>query len=362
MGYSELAEGCLDRGHPARPRVEQIRKSAQRAAALTRQLLAFSRQQVLKPTVLNLNAVVNNVSKMLVRMVGEDVSLCFVPGPGLGSVRADLGQVEQVLMNLAVNARDAMPQGGKITIETANAELDESFAQHHPSVRPGAYVVLSLSDTGCGMDAKTVARIFEPFFTTKPPGKGTGLGLSTVYGIVKQSEGHVWVYSEPAKGASFKIYLPRVDEPAESLLPDAVSLNQKICGGAETVLLVEDDESLRTLAFKLLEDSGYKVLEANDPQVAIDLSNQHKGTIDLLITDVIMPVMSGNELAKFLLTSRPGMKVLYISGYTGDVIARHGVLDEGTQLLEKPFTRKTFLTKVRQVIEGNSAAGTATIQ
>ena len=360
LGYSELAVDCLDREHPARRQVEQIRKASQRAAVLTRQLLAFSRQQVLQPTVLNLNAVVYNMSKMLVRLVGEDVSLHFTPGTQLGSVQADLGQVEQVLMNLSVNARDAMPRGGRITIETSNAELDEAYARHHPSVRPGFYVLLTVSDTGCGMDSATALRIFEPFFTTKPLGKGTGLGLSIVYGIVKQSEGHVWVYSEPGRGTSFKIYLPRVDEVAESLVEDRSLLGQ-VKGGSETVMLVEDDESLRALALKFLEDSGYRVLEADDPRAAIEISNQHKGAIDLMVTDVIMPVMSGIELARFLSTSRPELKVLYISGYTGDVIARHGILDAATHLVEKPFTRSAFLTKVRHVIDGD-AGTSATIQ
>jgi two-component system, cell cycle sensor histidine kinase and response regulator CckA len=355
LGYSELAESALGQEHPAYGKVEQIRKAAQRAAGLTRQLLAFSRQQVLKPAVLNLNALVNNISKMLVRLVGEDVTLHFVPEMPLGSVRADAGQIEQILMNLAVNARDAMPNGGKITIETSNAELDEIYAHDHPAVKAGAYVVLSVSDTGCGMDSKTVVRIFEPFFTTKEPGAGTGLGLSTVYGIVQQSDGHIWVYSEPGKGTSFKIYLPRVEAPVDSLVNEG-PLAKQARGGGETIMLVEDDDALRSLALKLLEDSGYKVLEASDPRAAIELSNGHKETISLLLTDVIMPVMSGNDLAMFLLSSRPEMKVLYISGYTGDVIARHGVLDPATHLLEKPFTRSTLLKKIREVLDGTSGA------
>ncbi|MCU1297674.1 MAG: sensor protein [Acidobacteriaceae bacterium] len=293
MGYSELSKDMLDADSPVQKHIDQIKKTAVRAAGLTRQLLAFSRQQVLQPSVLDLNAVVNNVSKMLLRMIGENVSLKLIPGAPLGSVRADLGGDGTDFDELGGNARDAMPGGGTILIETANAELDESYRKIHAAVVPGSYVMLSVSDTGCGIDEKTKSRIFEPFFTTKPAGEGTGLGLSMVYGVVKQSGGYVWVYSEPRKGATFTIYLPRVDEPAESLLhpKDDVTLAR----GSETILLVEDDDALRELIAGLLRNDGYKVLEEKDGPVAITAAKDYGDVIHLLLTDVIMPGMSGGD-------------------------------------------------------------------
>ena len=350
MGYSELAQDTTPAGTAVRKQLDQIKKAAERAATLTRQLLAFSRQQVLELKVLNLNAVVNNVSKMLLRLIGEDITLSLKPGEPLGSVKADLGQIEQVLMNLAVNARDAMPEGGKIAIETANVELDETYAKQHPSFRPGSYVMLSFSDTGCGMDAKTRSRLFEPFFTTKGPGKGTGLGLSTVYGIVKQSGGYIWAYSEPARGATFKIYLPRVDSPAprRSIPKDSDLVFDR---GTETVLLVEDDNSLRALTAELLRGAGYTVLEAADGNAAIEIANRHLNSIDLVLTDVIMPGMSGGDLVVHLRHLQPKLAVLFMSGYASDLISRAGVPESDRSVLHKPFTRRSLLTKVRSVLD-----------
>jgi two-component system, cell cycle sensor histidine kinase and response regulator CckA len=349
IGFSDVAMEHLESGHPVQKNLEEIRKAGERAAALTWQLLAFSRQQVLEPRTLNLNSVVHNVSKMLLRTIGEDISLVLRPAEPLGSVRADLGQIEQVLMNLAVNARDAMPDGGKIVIETSNVDLDETYARQHESVRPGAYVLLSVSDTGIGMDEATKAQIFEPFFTTKEPGKGTGLGLSTVYGIVKQSEGYIWVYSELRHGTTFKIYFPRVDRPAESLVGKETEPIPGI--GAETILVVEDDDILRGLTVSLLETGGYKVLSSSDAPSAVAVAQQHTGCIDLLVTDVIMPGVRGPDLATELKKGRPEMKVLYVSGYAGNVMVQQGVLGPDAALLVKPFSKRTLLTKVRAVIE-----------
>ncbi len=348
MGYSELAQDATPAGTAVRKQLDQIKKAAERAAALTRQLLAFSRQQVLELKVLNLNAVVNNVSKMLLRLIGEDITLNLKPGEPLGSVKADLGQIEQVLMNLAVNARDAMPEGGKIVIETSNVELDETYAKQHPSFRPGSYVMLSFSDTGCGMDAKTRSRLFEPFFTTKGPGKGTGLGLSTVYGIVKQSGGYIWAYSEPGRGATFKIYLPRVGSPAPTLHSERLDL--VFDHGTETVLLVEDDNSLRALTAELLRGAGYIVLEAADGNAAIEIANRHLDSIGLVLTDVIMPGMSGGDLVVHLRHLRSKLAVLFMSGYASDLISRAGVPESDRSVLHKPFTRRSLLTKVRSVL------------
>jgi PAS domain S-box-containing protein len=351
MGYSELAQDTAPAGTPVRKQLDQIKEAAERAAALTRQLLAFSRQQVLELKVLNLNAVVNNVSKMLLRLIGEDITLSLKPGEPLGSVNADLGQIEQVLMNLAVNARDAMPEGGKIVIETSNVELDETYAKQHPSFCPGSYVMLSFSDTGCGMDAKTQSRLFEPFFTTKGPGKGTGLGLSTVYGIVKQSGGYIWAYSEPGRGATFKIYLPRVGSPAQTLHSERRDL--VFDRGTETVLLVEDDNSLRALTAELLRGAGYTVLEAADGNAAIEISNPRLDSIDLVLTDVIMPGMGGGDLIVYLRHLQPKAKlaVLFMSGYAGDFISRAGVPESDRYVLHKPFSRRSLLSKVRSVLD-----------
>jgi two-component system cell cycle sensor histidine kinase/response regulator CckA len=348
-GYSDLLLVHLDQGDPTRLKVEEIKKAGERAASLTRQLLAFSRKQVLQPRVLNLNAIVADTEKMLRRLIGEDVGVLTVLDPSLGQTKADPGQIEQVLLNLTVNARDAMPQGGKLTIETSNVYLDNQYARRHIAVRPGNYVMLAVSDTGSGMNAETQAHIFEPFFTTKEQEKGTGLGLSTVYGIVKQSGGHIWVYSEIEKGTTFKVYLPRVDDvPQIDAAPDTLT---DLPLGRETVLLTEDEHPVRHLARVILEMSGYQVLEAAGGDEAISIYEEHKGQIDLLITDVVMPKMSGPELAQSLETLSPGIKVLYLSGYTDDAIIRHGLLDQGMAFLQKPFTPEALTRKVREVLD-----------
>jgi CheY-like chemotaxis protein len=304
--------------------------------------------------VLDLNAVVTNFEAMLQPLIGEDILLEAVLQPGLGLVKVDPGQIEQIILNLTVNARDAMPEGGKLTIETANVELDEAYARRHVSVRPGPYVMLAISDTGCGMDAETQANIFEPFFTTKEHGKGTGLGLATVYGIVKQSGGNIWVYSERGKGTTFKIYLPRVEGVAEGSEP--VHPRSAILRGSETILLVEDEDMVRSLAREILEAHGYAVSEACDSTGALRICHTHSGSIHLLVTDVVMPGMSGRELAARLGTIHPETKVLYMSGYTDDAVVRHGVLNAGLAFLQKPFTANVFLCKVREVLDSTSSS------
>ena len=347
-GYSELSLRRLSADDPLRHNIEEIKKASERAASLTRQLLAFSRKQVLEPRVLNLNGVVTDMDKMLRRLIGEDVELVTALGAGLGSVKADPGQVEQVLMNLVVNARDAMPQGGRLTIETKNVYLDEGYASQHVAVQPGPYVVLAVSDTGTGMDAETQEHIFEPFFTTKGQGRGTGLGLSTVYGIVTQSGGHIRVKSEVGHGASFQIFLPRIDEQAGEYTESTDKAELPKGGG--TVLLVEDEEVVRRMAREVLEMSRYKVLEAASGGDALLICEQYEGPIHLMITDVVMPQMSGRELAERLGTLRPEMRVLYMSGYTDDAIWRHGASDEGAFFIPKPFTPDALVRKVRDVL------------
>ena len=349
IGYSELMLQKLKADDPLRSEVEQVKEAGVRASLLTRQLLAFSRKQVLQPRVLDLNAVLTNMDRMLQRLIDENIDLVTMPSPGLGRVHADPGQIEQIIMNLAVNARDAMPQGGKLTIETANVELDDAYAREHVSVKPGPYVMLAVSDTGCGMDAETQARIFEPFFTTKEPGKGTGLGLSTVYGIVKQSGGDIWVYSEPDRGTTFKIYLPWVEGAVETVEPGVAPARD--VRGSETILLVEDDVGIRRLVRQVLAERGYWVLEAIHGTHAIQISEQHTVPIHLLVTDVVMPGMSGRELAEHLKPSRPNMKVLFMSGYTDKAIVHHGELDPGTAFLQKPFTPDALARKVREVLD-----------
>jgi PAS domain S-box-containing protein len=348
FGYVDLLIEDLPEASPMQPDLEEVRKAARRAAGLTRQLLAFSRQQVLQPAVLNLNQIVAEIQKMLDRLIGADIELHTVLAPTAGNVHADPGQLEQVLLNLAVNARDAMPTGGRLTIETANAELSEDYAAAHQPVVPGSYVMLAVSDTGTGMDAQTRGRIFEPFFTTKEKGKGTGLGLATVYGIVKQSGGYIWVYSEPGHGATFKVYLPRVDAPID--VHRAVE-SAGTTSGTETVLLAEDDELLRPLARGVLVKLGYTVLDAANAAAAIAVARQHPGDIQLLISDVVMPGESGLELARKLLGDRPNVRVLYISGYTDEAVVRHGLLERGTNFLQKPFTPATLARKVREVLD-----------
>ena len=348
FGYADLLTEELPAGSPARQDLEEIRKAATRASALTRQLLAFSRQQVLAPMVLSVNDLVDDVDKMLRRLVGEDVELRLNLARDAGNVRADSGQLQQVIMNLVVNARDAMPTGGKLVIETADAELTEQYAELHQAVIPGRYVMLAVSDTGVGMDAQTKARIFEPFFTTKEKGKGTGLGLSTVYGIVKQSGGYVWVYSEPGHGTTFKLYLPRVDAPAE---PQAPPRETATLTGTETILLAEDDEILRPLTKGLLAKLGYTVLDAESAEQALAVAGARQGPIHLLVADVVMPGASGRELARRLAQSRPETRVLYVSGYTDDAIVHHGMLDPGLKFLQKPFTPAALARKVREVLD-----------
>ena len=349
-GCSELLLGEIDERDPRREEVEEIRKAAERATSLTRQLLAFGRRQVLQPQVLNLNDIVENMNKMLCRLIGEDIQLLTILGPDLWPVKVDPGQIEQVLMNLAVNGRDAMPRGGKLTIETANKELDEDYARRHVAVKPGPYVLLAVSDNGCGMDKETQSHLFEPFFTTKEQGKGTGLGLSTVYGIIKQSGGNIWAYSEPGQGTSFKIYLPTVEEEVETYTTAA--LLPPPPGGTETILLVEDEEAVRTMISKVLQSGGYTVLEAQHGVQALRVCKKHKGPIHLMVSDVVMPQMSGRELAGRLALRRPEMRVLYISGYPDNAIVHHGVLETGTAFLQKPFTLNALEYKVREVLDG----------
>jgi PAS domain S-box-containing protein len=348
FGYADLLAEDLPPDSPAQADVKEIRTAANRASALTRQLLAFSRQQVLQPVVLNVNDVVRDLENMLQRVLGEDVELEARFAADLGNARADPGQLEQVIINLAVNARDAMPTGGKLTIETANVDLDEHYAQTHRPVVPGRYVMVAVSDTGIGMDAATQARMFEPFFTTKEPGKGTGLGLATAYGIVKQSGGYIWVYSEVGGGATFKIYLPRVDAPTQAV---AAPAELGTVAGTETVLLAEDDPLLLPLARDVLKRLGYTVLEARTPADAVAVAQAHGGVIHLLISDVVMPGESGLQLARRLLEVRPNLRVLYISGYSDEAVVRHGLLDPGTTFLQKPFTPAALARKVRELLD-----------
>jgi two-component system cell cycle sensor histidine kinase/response regulator CckA len=355
-GYSEFLLERLGPDPTLRGPAKEIASAAERATSLTRQLLAFSRKQMLTPKVIDLNAVVTENLKMLTRLIGEDIDLVMIPGLELGPVKADPGQIEQVILNLAVNARDAMPQGGKLIIETANAELDEGNLAQHPHAKPGCYVVLSVSDTGCGMDKETQAHIFEPFFTTKGL-LGTGLGLSTVYGIVKQSEGYIWVYSKKGNGTRFKIHFPRVEAAVQpAALPEDMSV---IPQGTETILLVEDDESMRKLTRRCLADYGYTVLDVQNGEAAIRTASQYVDRIHLLLTDVVMPGISGRLLAESLAVSRPEMRCLYMSGFTADLIAKHGVLEPQVALLEKPFTQDALLRRLRRMLDSPNFATVA---
>jgi PAS domain S-box-containing protein len=347
-GYSQLILESLEPNSTLTSLAAEIQKAGERAAALTRQLLAFSRRQVLAPEILDLNDVITNIEKMLRRLIGEDIELRPLRHPALGHVRADRGQVEQVIMNLVLNARDAMPQGGTLTIETANVYLDAAYARTHANITPGYYVVLIVSDSGMGMGLETQAHIFEPFFSTKERGKGTGLGLATVYGIVKQSGGHIWVYSEPGRGATFKVYFPRVEAEAAPRQPTEV--RAEIRKGTETILLVEDETAVLELAARVLQSNGYKVLAASDPEEAVRVCEEYKEAIHLLLTDVVMPKLSGRRLADHVVFIRPEMKVLYMSGYTDDTIVHQGVIHEGAAFLEKPFTPENLLRKVRGVL------------
>ncbi len=349
IGYSRVLKRELGPSNPLSEHALEIEKAGQRAASLTKQLLAFSRQQVLTPAVLNLNSLASDMKKMLPQLLGEDIEVSLVLDPHLGNVKADQSQIEQVIMNLAVNARDAMPMGGKLKIETANVELDDAYTRLHSGSKVGSFVLLSVTDTGMGMDAVTLTHIFEPFFTTKERGKGTGLGLATVYGIVKQSNGYTGVDSSPGKGTSFQIYLPRhAGQPAiDELKLDSPDMIR----GSETILLVEDSEPLRKLVKTYLDSAGFRVFSAESGEAALELFTRIGVTIDLLLTDVVMPGMNGRALAEHLLPRQPGMKVVYMSGYTDTFIAGHGVLDPGTHLLHKPFTEEVFLRKVREVLD-----------
>jgi len=348
-GYSDLLLEELKPADSRRRALEEIRKAGERAAALTLQLLAFSRKQVLQPQILDLNAVVSNINTMLRRLIGEDIELTMLPGAALDRVQADPGQVEQVIMNLAVNARDAMPHGGKLTIETANVNLDEDYARRDGSAAPGPYVRLSVSDTGCGMDAETRAHVFEPFFTTKERDKGTGLGLATVYGIVKQSGGYIWVYSEVGRGTVFKIYLPRAPGSAEARQQGEVQ--QTLPGGVETILVAEDDPAVRALVCGALASRGYTVQEARDGREALAAARGYKGPIHLLLTDVVLPHMSGRRLAERLRAERPESRLLYMSGYTDDAVVSHGVSAGNVPFLQKPFSASALSRKVREVLD-----------
>jgi two-component system cell cycle sensor histidine kinase/response regulator CckA len=349
MGYGELLGQSLQEGHPGRRLVEQIRKAAERAAVLTRRLLAVGRRQMLQRAVLSVAEVVVEIQQLLVVMMRENIELDIVSPPDVGAVMADRGQLEQVVLNLTLNARDAMPDGGRITIEIANMDVEPDFLEGSPNVPPGRYVALTVRDTGIGMSAETQAHLFEPFFTTKPAGTGVGLGLSTVYGIVTQSGGHIRVTSELGAGSAFKVYLPRADAEPEAKEP---ARNIAVPSGTETILLVEDEPLVRAVARAFLEGLGYQVVEAASGADALRLSREFQGRIDLLLTDVVMPQMSGRDLALQLARERPEMRALYTSGHTENVISHHGVLNEGISFLEKPFTQESLAAKVRAILDG----------
>ncbi|MHB8503844.1 MAG: response regulator, partial [Candidatus Acidiferrales bacterium] len=353
-GHTELLISALPAADGISRKIAQIDRAADRAAALTKQLLAFSRMQVLQPRVMNLNGIVEDMGKLLPRLIGEDVELGIRTAPGLGAIRADASQMEQIIMNLAVNARDAMPSGGRLIIETSNADLDRTYNSTHPIVQPGRYVLLAVSDTGTGMDADTQAHIFEPFFTTKEPGKGTGLGLATVYGVVKQSGGFIWMYSEVGKGTSFKIYLPRVDQPEDKGgIPLALAEAPR---GTETILLAEDEQDVREVAREFLESGGYTVLEAHNGADALRLASEHKSSVDLLVTDMVMPGMTGRELARRLQHHHSGLGVVYMSGYTEHTAAEAAQAEANMRLLAKPFSRGSILRAVREALNVSRSA------
>jgi len=348
-GFAELSLDELSEEVSLRVNLLEVKRASEQAINLTRQLLAFGRRQIFEMEVVDLNTILQDLEKMLRRIIGEDIEMVIFLDEKLGRVKTDPAQIEQVILNLAVNARDAMPSGGILTIETANAELTEEYTRTHVSITSGSYVMLSVSDTGCGMTPEIKERIFDPFFTTKEKGKGTGLGLSTVYGIVKQSKGNIWVYSEPGKGATFKIYLPRVDESAEELR-DKMEIKE-VPHGVETILIAEDDKAVRNLAVQALKRQGYSVLEAHDADEVLDLCKQQKGPIHLILTDVVMPQMSGRQLVENIKQVREDFKVLYMSGYTDDAIVHHGVLEKGVNFIPKPFTIDRLARKVREVLD-----------
>jgi PAS domain S-box-containing protein len=350
-GYSELTLMGLKADDPLRQNIEEIKKAGERSAELTYQLLAFSRRQILQPKIVSLNQTITGTGRMLERLIGEDIQLITVFNPKVGQVKVDPGQLSQIIINLALNARDAMPQGGKLTIETNNATLDNEYALRHVSTVPGEYVMLSISDTGTGIDAETKRHIFEPFFTTKEVGKGTGLGLATVYGIVKQSGGNIWVYSEPGVGTTFKIYLPRVVE--EYVAEEAIDTSEEFPRGTETILLVEDEKMVRSLTQQVLEGCGYTVIEAGNGAEALSLCEKTDCQIDLLMTDVVMPQMGGRELVERFVHIYPQTQILFTSGYTDDEVVRHGVVEAGTNFIQKPFTPHGLALKVREILDGS---------
>jgi two-component system, cell cycle sensor histidine kinase and response regulator CckA len=347
-GYNRMILDEISTLDPLRGYAEEILKAADRAGALTNQLLAFSRRQIMQPRVIDLNAVIGQTENMLRRLIGEDIQLVMSLSADTGNIKADPNHIEQAIVNLAVNSRDAMPLGGRITIETSHTQIDETYAKTHMGVKPGEFVMIAVSDTGHGMDSATRQNIFEPFFTTKQRGKGTGLGLATVYGIVKQSGGDIWVYSEPGHGTTFKLYFPRVADPVSpGAMEDPQSLHR---AGGETVMLVEDETQVRDLEVRILTQLGYSVLAAANGEEAIGVSRTYRGEISLLVTDVVMPNMSGKQVADALLASRPGIRILYLSGYTENTVVNHGVLDTNVDFLSKPFSREALARKIREIL------------
>jgi PAS domain S-box-containing protein len=355
LGCADVVHDALSPEHPATKNVEMIRQAGLSAADLTRQLLAFSRQQMLQPRVLDLKEVIDKTQALLRRLIAENIEITIRLEPSLGCVKADPGQIEQVLLNLAVNARDAMPKGGRLTIEARNIELDRSYKDDRLIVVPGRYVMLAVEDTGCGMDRETQARIFDPFFTTKELGKGTGMGLATVYGIVKQSNGYIWVYSEPSKGTVFKVYLPVIDESAQPIEQEQPEVT--VLRGSKTILLAEDSDSLREMAKEYLESVGYNVIASASGKDALQRAKDFDGTIHLLLTDIVMPEMSGPELAAEIASLRPGVRIIFTSGYADDAIARHGILDPRATFIQKPYRPKALARKIREVLCNPAATG-----
>lgn len=349
QGYTQLLMDAVDDDDALRADVRQISVAAERAAILTTQLLAFSRRQLLQPVVLNINEVVGEIAKMVQRIIGEDIDFHTILDPHLGNTLCDRSQLEQIILNLTVNARDAMPDGGKLTLETANVALSEEYTRTHAPVKAGQYVMVSVTDTGIGMDEVTIEQIFEPFFTTKEPGKGTGLGLATVYGIVKQSGGYIWVYSEPGVGTTFKVYFPRVEAHAEQEQPAPAASSS--LHGSETILVVEDEEQVRQLTVDVLESYGYRVLAAASPTEAINIARHHSGAIDLVLTDVVLPAMNGRKLVERLEKISPGFQALYVSGYTDNAIIHQGILEAGTAFVQKPYSPRVLAAKVREVLD-----------
>jgi nitrogen-specific signal transduction histidine kinase/CheY-like chemotaxis protein len=349
LGNVEIASHRLPRDESVQDALGEVRAAAMSAAGLTRQLLAFSRRQIVEPRLVDLNALIARMHKMLVRLIGEDIELRTLPGPGLATVKIDPGLAEQVLVNLAVNARDAMPRGGVLVIETSAVMLDEECQRSHPLAEPGAYVRLAISDTGCGMSDEVKRHLFEPFFTTKPRGEGTGLGLATTYGAIRQSNGHIEVYSEVGKGTTFKIYLPARSEAPESLTPPLES--RSVTGGSETILVVEDDERVRNIATQALRNAGYHVLVAGNGEAALAIAGESSEPIQLLVTDVVMPGLNGRQLAERLVQAHPETRTLFTSGYTENIIAHHGVLDRGIEFLSKPYTLQALTRRVREILD-----------